>query len=247
MYIFGGFEEPHHRFCQETYAFHFPNRHWKRLNSEGEPPQYRDFHAACVLDDKMYVFGGRSDEMGQSHSSQDVYLDDLKYLDLLTNRWHTVDAKGDKPCGRRSLTMWTFRGCLYMFGGYQSLLDIHYNDLYKWDPTTSEWAKLNPNGISPAPRRRQCTVVVGNRVFLFGGTMPNLSRQNMLADLGDLHILDFEPTLTTLCAKTIVQNGLVDRCAQLLPTTLRNELYYMNTPNIYSKSSNDCRLIGRNG
>uniref|UniRef100_A0A915CMG7 Uncharacterized protein n=1 Tax=Ditylenchus dipsaci TaxID=166011 RepID=A0A915CMG7_9BILA len=63
--------ESNHRFSQETYAFDFKTNTWHQVNTQGDPPQHRDFHTACVLDSKMYIFGGRSDEMGQHHSSND--------------------------------------------------------------------------------------------------------------------------------------------------------------------------------
>jgi hypothetical protein len=59
MIIFGGFEEENQRFSQETYAFDFTTRKWAEWKCKGTPPQNRDFHAATVLGDKMFVFGGR--------------------------------------------------------------------------------------------------------------------------------------------------------------------------------------------
>uniref|UniRef100_A0A915D9E6 Uncharacterized protein n=1 Tax=Ditylenchus dipsaci TaxID=166011 RepID=A0A915D9E6_9BILA len=89
MFIFGGFEESNHRFSQETYAYDFNTNTWHQVNTQGDPPQHRDFHTACVLDSKMYIFGGRSDEMGQHHSSNDKYCDQLMCLDskLIDGRW----------------------------------------------------------------------------------------------------------------------------------------------------------------
>ncbi|KAL3068030.1 hypothetical protein niasHT_038020 [Heterodera trifolii] len=237
MFIFGGFEEREHRFSQETYAFHFPTKVWKKLKTEGESPQYRDFHAACVLGGKMYVFGGRSDEMGQLHTSHDVYCDKLHCLDLKTLRWHRPEVKEPTtaPCGRRSLTMWTYREAIYIFGGYQSIRNAHFNDLWRFDPTTNRWAELLPSGQMPSPRRRQCTVLVGDRVFLFGGTMPNGERKSGLSDLGDLFVLDFAPSLATLCCQTVLKFGLQRHAANILPAIIMKELHYLSTPNRISK------------
>lgn len=63
---------------------------------------------------------------------------------------------------------------MYIFGGYSSVGDVHFNDLREFNPQNNEWRLMNPScGIEhcPSPRRRQCTVVVGDKVFLFGGTM----------------------------------------------------------------------------
>lgn len=59
---------------------------------------------------------------------------------------------------------------MYIFGGYNALKFEHYNDLYEYDPIPSEWTLVKPLGENPCNRRRQACIVVGNRVFLFGGT-----------------------------------------------------------------------------
>lgn len=69
---------------------------------QGFPPEWRDFHTACVIGSKMYIFGGRSDLHGQFHSSRDVYNDRLKALDLNTNNWEEPRVTGEAPSGRRS-------------------------------------------------------------------------------------------------------------------------------------------------
>lgn len=121
MYIFGGFEEKHQRFSQETYVFNFDTQVWQRLKTEvffrtrfdlkkfiflfflkGALPPHRDFHAACVLNEHMYIFGGRSDVQGQYHSDQDFYCGKLYALNLTTNEWTQVKTFDEGPTGRRS-------------------------------------------------------------------------------------------------------------------------------------------------
>lgn len=72
MIIFGGFEEDNQRFSQETFSFDFTTRKWMELRTEGTAPCHRDFHSACILGNKMFVFGGRSDERGQCKSKSNV-------------------------------------------------------------------------------------------------------------------------------------------------------------------------------
>ncbi|KAH7730868.1 Kelch motif family protein [Aphelenchoides avenae] len=233
MYVFGGFEEETQRFSQETYYFDFLAKTWTQVVTEGEPPQYRDFHTACVIDGRMWVFGGRSDEMGQFHSSQDIYCDRLRCLDLRTERWSAPEVTGDRPCGRRSHSVWVYKDEMYIFGGYISTKDAHFNDTYAFNPTTCHWRLIEPAGAPPLPRRRQCTVVVADRVFLFGGTMPQRAKKatNELLDLGDLHVLDIAPNLQTLCLEAVLRHRLFPKYQHMLPMTLRNQLKYMTTPN----------------
>lgn len=59
---------------------------------------------------------------------------------------------------------------MYIFGGYNAKMELHYSDMHEFDPSTLIWRFIKPLGEGPCNRRRQACVVVGNRVFLFGGT-----------------------------------------------------------------------------
>ncbi|KAL3986106.1 Galactose oxidase central domain family protein [Acanthocheilonema viteae] len=236
MFMFGGFEEESQRFSQETFAYNFKQKKWYEVKTTGELPQWRDFHTACVINKKMYVFGGRSDLHGAFHSSRDYYSDVLKVLNLKTGHWEDPKVTGDCPCGRRSHSAWIYNNKMYIFGGYLGTENRHLNELHEFDPETSCWRRLKPFGTGPSPRRRQCAVVVGERVFLFGGTMPSSSNKtdpvhSSLCDLSDLHVLDFAPALKDLAANTIIRNGLNEKCANLIPIDLKHDLRMMTQPN----------------
>ncbi|KHN78943.1 Kelch domain-containing protein 3 [Toxocara canis] len=236
MYVFGGFEEESQRFSRETYAFDLQTHQWSEIRTTGVAPQWRDFHTACAINNKMYVFGGRSDQLGQFHSSRDLYCDRLKVLDLKTTQWYEPNVTGDRPSGRRSHSAWTHNGRMYIFGGYLGTINQHLGDLYEYDPTASNWRRLYPFGEGPSPRRRQCTVLVNDRLFLFGGTMPRKTakldpNESGLSDLSDLYVLDYKPTLKSLAAVAVVENRLYDSSANILPRELRQELMLMTQPN----------------
>lgn len=71
---------------------------------KGNEPSLRDFHTAVCIDDKMYLFGGRGTVQlsGIYISDEEIYSDELWYLDLKTLIWHNVIIDGIKPIGRRS-------------------------------------------------------------------------------------------------------------------------------------------------
>jgi len=96
-------------------------------------------------------------------------------------------------------------GYLYIFGGFNRNLDVHFQDLNRYDPETSTWTKILPKGKPPCPRRRQICLLVNNRVFISGGTSPilpnptimrlntyeeSVQNLNQLKDHDDLHVLD---------------------------------------------------------
>lgn len=59
---------------------------------------------------------------------------------------------------------------LYIFGGYNSIMDTHFNDLHRFCPKRQLWESIKTMGESPSKRRRQSCLVVGDRMYLFGGT-----------------------------------------------------------------------------
>ncbi|KAH7726521.1 kelch domain-containing protein 3 isoform 2 [Aphelenchoides avenae] len=205
MYVFGGFEDETQRLSRETYCFDFLTKAWTQVMTQGTPPSRRDYHTACVGDGKMWVFGGRSDAMGQSHSGLDIYCDQLRCLDLHTERWSLHKATGDRPCGRRSHSAWVYDDEMYIFGGYISSTDAHFNDTYAFNPSTCRWRRIKPVGAPPCARRSQCTVVLADRVFLFGGSAPQRAKKDELLALGDLHVLDLAPNADTRLLQTVVE------------------------------------------
>ncbi|CAL2046136.1 unnamed protein product [Caenorhabditis brenneri] len=260
MFIFGGFEEESQRFSQETYIFDFATSTWREMHTSGQPPLWRDFHTASVIDGVMYIFGGRSDQMGQVgdehlfHTTQDLYDDTLMALNLSTGVWTRPDVKenGVRPGGRRSHSTWVYEGNMYMFGGYLGTANIHYNELYCFNPRTCSWSIIDVRGIYPTARRRHCSVVANKKVFLFGGTMPNpstcqsasspnvyagVASTSGLSDLADLHVLDFAPTLKTLSMRKLLHGLKVpstDMYSTLqndIPADIRYEMYCQVTPN----------------
>ncbi|CAJ0582460.1 unnamed protein product, partial [Mesorhabditis spiculigera] len=207
-YLWGGRNDDYgashllHQFDPETLK-------WTLVSTSGYPPPARDGHTAVVSGHRMYVFGGFEEEL--QRFSQDTYS-----FDFLTKTWSKLTTSGHPPIWRDFHTavaindkMYIYGGRrvyenkMFVFGGYQGTLNKHFNDLYSYDPESGVWAMLRPAGQFPCERRRQCTVVVDDKVYLFGGTMPvGVTIDNSatgLADLDDLHVFDFKPTLRTLC------------------------------------------------
>lgn len=251
MYVFGGFEEEIDRFSQDVHALDLRTMKWRYVIAQGEPPSYRDFHSATTLGHRMYIFGGRGDLNGPYHSQEEVYCSDIMYLDTFTGRWHRPVTSGNVPMGRRSHSAFVYQDYLYIFGGYNGLCDEHFNDLYRFSAERNEWCIVQTHGRPPSKRRRQSCLVVGDKVFLFGGTSPFPGHHpcylqelddghaegldTKLMDHNDMHILDFAPSLRTLCMLVVIQY----RLDQLwLPEDIKMELHAMTTNNSISRSLN---------
>ncbi|XP_023306658.1 kelch domain-containing protein 3 [Lucilia cuprina] len=239
MYIFGGFVEEIHEFSCDVHALNFDTMEWRYIQTFGVPPSFRDFHTAEHIHGRMYIFGGRGDKHSPYHSQEEMYCPEIVYLDLKTKVWHRPSTTGKVPVGRRSHSMFIYNNLIYVFGGYNGLLDQHFNDLYTFDPKANCWNLVKPHGKPPTPRRRQVGIVKGSRLFLFGGTSPypheTAQEQAFLIDNNDTNILDFEPNLKTLAILAVVENRID---TTWLPRELRLEIKAMTQPNSISRPIN---------
>lgn len=250
MYIFGGYEEQSDIFSNEIYALDFRTFTWSLMRVKGALPNNicRDFHTATAVGSKMYVFGGRSDEGGPHFTCREIYDNSMLAFDTRTSMWETVPCVSVfKPVGRRSHSTFEYNGCLYIFGGYNGLMDQHFSDLYKFDPETRKWSGVQTFRKGPCARRRQCCCVIGTQVYLFGGTspkphhesqddLPRRLRTTDLVDHADLFVLDFNPSLKTLCMMVVIEHNQ-DRSQ--LPDVLRWELDSMTKNNTISRALNN--------
>lgn len=90
--------------------------------------------------------------------------------DLNTRKWKKPNATGSVPLGRRSHSAFVYNKQLYVFGGYNSIMEKHFNDLYCYNPAMNRWNVVAARGVPPRPRRRQVCLVIDKRMYLFGGT-----------------------------------------------------------------------------
>lgn len=240
MFVFGGFEEGVQKFSNDIFALYFPTMTWSLVRvRSGKPARWRDFHSATGIGDKMYIFGGRSDRAGPYHTNSELYCPKIQVYDTVNNTWCEPQAVGNIPCGRRSHSAFAYKGELYILSGYNGIHDLHFDDMYRFNPADSRWTIIMPKGQGPCARRRQCCCLVNDRLYVFGGTRPCHGETDdaefNLIDLADLHVLDFVPTLKTLCMLSVLDAGLDPSC---LPQDVRMELIAMTTNSNISRTLN---------
>ncbi|CAB4061548.1 Kelch domain-containing protein 3 [Lepeophtheirus salmonis] len=247
LYICGGFEN--NDFSHFISKLNLSTMTWSTAWADGKAPQYRDFHSATKIgDNKILIFGGRSEI--NFHES---YPTDVHYLDTDTMTWHSPRVSGlVPPDGRRSHSAVNVNDDLLIFGGYNSELDVHYNDVWVLNTRTWVWKEVTPHGSCvPIPRRRHamCQIDGGSRLFIFGGTShydgpplyftqeqlsyflaidDDYSADNMLIDLNDTYVLDLNPSLKTLCLSKVIESDLP---TENLPLNIKQELKWMTEPN----------------
>lgn len=119
----------------------------------------------------MYIFGGFNARLA-------THFNEMFEFDPQINRWTLVSALGDKPCKRRRQACVLVKNQLFLFGGtrYYSYCNIYLGILIGVNLI------ISPRHFGP------------RQPFHF---VDNIHDQ--LVDHSDMYVLDFKPTLKTLC------------------------------------------------
>ncbi|KAK1440483.1 hypothetical protein QVD17_06310 [Tagetes erecta] len=155
---------------------------WVAPSVSGLRPKPRYEHAAAVVDDKMYIFGG-------NHNGR--YLNDLQTLDLRSWTWSKVEAKSNSedpvrvtPCAGHSLIPWEGNKLISIAGHSKDASEVI--SVKAFDLQTYTWSTIKTYGKPPVSRGGQSVTLVGATLVIFGGQDGNRTLLN------DLHILDLE-------------------------------------------------------
>ncbi len=134
---------------------------WEHI---ADAPSARNSAAAAVIDNKIYVVGGRQMVKGTDGRQRPVNLATLEVYDPASNRWET---RAPMPLAQGGLAAAAYDGKLYAFGGEQFVPTSKvFAEAWVYDPRTDRWSALP--GM-PTPRHGHGAAVVGNRIFLMGG------------------------------------------------------------------------------
>ncbi|KAJ7783574.1 hypothetical protein DFH07DRAFT_727086 [Mycena maculata] len=108
--VFGGTDGQYH--YNDTWSFDLTTRKWSELQCIGFIPSPREGHAAALVDDVVYIFGGRGVD-GKD-------LNDLAAFKISNQRWYMFQNMGPSPpapSGRSGHAMATVGTRVYVLGG----------------------------------------------------------------------------------------------------------------------------------
>lgn len=145
-------------------------RQWEEIEQMGDrPPTCCNFPIA-VARDSMYVFSGQS---GLQITNA------LFEFNFKTRTWrrisneHILRGAPPPPARRYGHTMVHHDRFLYVFGG--SADSTLPNDLHSYDLDSQVWSIVNPEPDSQVPSGRvfHASAVIGDAMYIFGGTVDN--------------------------------------------------------------------------
>ncbi len=134
---------------------------WSRI---ADAPSARNSAAGAVIDNRIYVVGGRRMVAQADGRSRPVNVATLEVYDPASDRWET---RSPMPLAQGGLAAAAHGGKLYVFGGEQFVPHAKvFAESWVYDPASDRWSALP---AMPTPRHGHGAAVVGNRVYLMGG------------------------------------------------------------------------------
>ncbi|VVC89265.1 unnamed protein product [Leptidea sinapis] len=147
VYLWGGRNESiagDTVFCFDTNTYQ-----WSTPVVSGVIPNGKDGHATCLIDNKMYTFGG-------FEYLTDQYTNNVHCLNLDTMEWSCIYTKGVPPVPRDFHTALAYKNRIYVFGGrgdfnrpYSSNNEVYCDKVFYLDIETETWVTVDTNGIKP--------------------------------------------------------------------------------------------------
>lgn len=125
---FGGTDGAFH--YNDTWCYDLQTRTWAELQCIGYIPVPREGHAAALVDDTMYIFGGR-DVNGKDLGDLAAFKISSKHMTsclpksfgseiangVLDRRWYMFQNMGPAPSGRSGHAMAAFGKHVFVLGG----------------------------------------------------------------------------------------------------------------------------------
>uniref|UniRef100_G1KS35 Host cell factor C2 n=1 Tax=Anolis carolinensis TaxID=28377 RepID=G1KS35_ANOCA len=193
--VFGGMVE-YGRYSNDLYELQASRWLWKKMKpqhpSTGLPPCPRLGHSFSLYGNKCYLFGGLANESEDSNNNIPRYLNDFYELELQHGSgitgWNIPVTKGVLPSPRESHTAVIYcrkdsgNAKMFIFGGMSG---CRLNDLWELDIESMTWSKLESKGTVPLPRSLHTANVIGNKMYVFGGWVPQNIDENLSSQDGE--------------------------------------------------------------
>ncbi|KAI0152990.1 hypothetical protein GGR57DRAFT_503123 [Xylariaceae sp. FL1272] len=119
LYLFGGTNG--FQWFNDVWCYDPMINKWDQLDCIGYIPLPREGHAAALIDDVMYVFGGRTEEGSD--------LGDLAAFRISSRRWYTFQNMGPTPSPRSGHSMTAVGKSVVVVGGEPSSATNQVSDL----------------------------------------------------------------------------------------------------------------------
>ncbi|XP_067304723.1 multiple epidermal growth factor-like domains protein 8 [Pseudorasbora parva] len=170
MVIFGG-ELANHSLASDVWVYRAQQDEWQQLgqsNASGAPRLAN--HAAAIVDNYMYVFGGRTEE--------DMFSSSLYRFRLWDGVWEAVQPTGGKPpaTAGHSMVYHAISKTLLVYGGHRpttARFSVRVNSTDAFHVEKRFWTSFRSRFPASGPRERafHSATVIGNYMVVYGGNV----------------------------------------------------------------------------
>lgn len=145
-------------------------------------------HAACVLENFMYIFGGCT--------TNSTSFNDLWSFDLSRKQWVRPVATGTYPVPKAYTSMVHYKHYLIVFGGwtYPSLSQYYqnmtmFNEIHFYCVNTNKWILIEATN-SPPPMAGHSACIKDDEMVVFGGLVMPAAQNYQIQCSNDIWVLD---------------------------------------------------------
>lgn len=177
MWIFAGYDGNARLNDMWSICLSDPSPNWHEVQQQGKKPPTCCNFPITVAKDCMYVFSGQSGAKITNDLFQFSFAE-RKWTRIATQ--HLLKGTPQPPSRRYGHTMVARDRHLYVFGGAAD--NTLPNDLFWYDLETQTWDINQPSSDSQIPSGRlfHDADVIGNKMYIFGGTVDNNIRSGEL-------------------------------------------------------------------
>jgi N-acetylneuraminic acid mutarotase len=172
IYAISGLDFDHNP-TTTNFAYNIENDTWVTKNPI--PAQNGPIHhaASAVVDNKIYVLGGRLFGNGVPNEINDALtnLDNNMQYDPKTDKWSSMDPM---PIRRSGFAAESLDGKIYVFGG--QMADGSNKNVERYDPLTNRWT-TEPS--MQADRSGLAVAAYKDKLYVFGGQHQGLQALNI--------------------------------------------------------------------
>ncbi|CEG47772.1 Kelch repeat-containing proteins [Plasmopara halstedii] len=165
--LYGGYRPPHR--LSDTFALRIDTEipTWTELQPRGDNPGPSSTHSVCVVNERMYIFGGYDGKYRRSqHFALEIETVKSDHIDCV---WRKVEIRGPGPASRYTHSGASIGSQIIVYGGNTGSIkgDAYVLGLESdEDALTWKLVKCDPPLI---PRAWHRAVVYNDAMYIFGG------------------------------------------------------------------------------
>jgi N-acetylneuraminic acid mutarotase len=114
------------------------NDTWKKLP---DAPHVRDHVSVAIVDDKLYIAGGRL-STARTNQVLNTCVKEVDVYDFKTGKWSTLDASNNIPTLRAGNTAVVYDNKVLIIGGESDAHIEAHNEVEAFNPKTNKWEIL---------------------------------------------------------------------------------------------------------